>query len=650
METKSKEYMEFLEEEKRTQERTFYEKLCKFAEKIPIKPPKDVETQYREAIDFCHLKITPKGAFSLSILAGLLTLFVPLIISLIFGVFSLVFIIFLVFMSFFIFYYLYDRPLHLAITYRIKASSEMVLSVLYMTISMRVTPNLENAIKFASKNLSGPLASDLKNIIWDVYTRKYDSVHTALDKFIEKWKKENEEFTQAIYLISTSVSESSAKMEKVLDEAVSIILDGNRERMKRYAQGLRTPVTVLNALGILLPIIGLIFFPIIGIFMPEAIKPIFLIVGYNFFLPIIVYWMMKNCLEKRPSTFHQPDMSKHPMFAHEKFFNKNLIVSFLIGLTLISFGAYKLSLETAVFNFNLLFYSILITIGVSSGIVIYMLSTVRKKIKLRDEIAQMETEFAEVLFQFGNQLSSGIPIESALKKLTPKIKGLKISKMFEKILYNIETFGMTFEQAVFDEKSGVINQYPSKTIEAVMRAIVDISKRGMDTTAKAVVSISKYLKDVHAEEEELRGMMSEVTSNMSIQALLLAPLSSGIVVGLTAIVMKMLMSMQGVLDKTFQNLGNYGPAGSAGSGVLGSMINLNKMIPVHYFQLIVAVYLIEVVGMLGMFLSIINNGDEDLLKKYTMGKMIAIGIMVYIIVLSLSYGLFSTFIPVTGFI
>lgn len=60
------------------------------------------------------------------------------------------------------FYYLYSLPFSIATTFRIKAASEMVLGVLYMSIAMKVIPNLEYAIKFAGENLTGPLARDFK--------------------------------------------------------------------------------------------------------------------------------------------------------------------------------------------------------------------------------------------------------------------------------------------------------------------------------------------------------------------------------------------------------------------------------------------------------------------------------------------------------
>jgi len=640
----SKEYEEFLKDVI-YRRRSAYEKLCRFSEKFHISPSKGLEKRYKEAIDFAHLEITPKGAFSFSIIASILFSVFFLLLAFAFDALSFSVVVLITVFDLMIFYYLYNYPFHLSTMFRIKASSEMVLGVVYMTIAMRITPNLENAVKFAATNLTGPLSFDLRKMIWDLYTRKYDSISEALDDFGEKWKSENEEFVESINLVQTSMSEAAVRREKALDEAVSLILSRTKERMRHYANELRTPVSVLNAMGILLPIIGLAFFPMVTIFMPDVVKPVFLSIGYNVILPITIFWMMKSSLEKRPYSFYQPDISKHPKFAHEKLINKVFILSIIIPILPMAFGFYRISTAKEVFSFNLLIYSLLIIAGISSGIIFYCIFSTRKKLKLREEIVGIETEFAEALFQLGNQLARGIPIEKSLRDITPKIKDLKISKFFEIMLYNMETFGMTFERAIFDKESGAMNFYPSRTIEAVMRAVVEISKKGMDVVSKAMISISSYLKDVRTVEEDLKDVLSESTSTMNIQALLLAPLTSGIVVAMAAMMMQIMVYFKEMLDKLQKMIS--GPFGPVGGGFLDSLLNINRMMPVQVFQMIVGVYMIEVVGMLAIFLSIINNGEENLMKRFTVGKFLLISMMIYIAITISIYLVFVSIMPIT---
>jgi len=642
---RSKEYRKFLKGETEQKKQSLYEKACNISEKIlPISPWKSLESRYYDAIMFSHMKASPRGAFSLAILATVIAVAIPTFLAVVFGFFSTSTAMLIGILATLIFYYFYEYPNHFATIFRIKASTEMVLAIIYMTISMRISPNLENAIDFAAKNLSGALSTDLHQLLWDVYLRKYDSASTALDTFIEKWKKDNKEFAESMYLIKTSTIESTTRREHVLDEAVSVMLRGTKERMKTYSHELATPVTIINALGILLPVIGLIFLPMIGVFMPTTIQPIFIILGYNIMLPLIVYWMMKTYLDKRPHSFHNPDLSRHPKFSMQKEWVYP-VIGVAVALPFIAIGSWQLYSLEGIFSEAHLMYSMLISFGVAVGISVYSILSIKNKVKIREEIIQIESEFAEVLFQLGNQLTRGIPFEKALKALTPQIKNLKVSKFFGKILYNIETFGMTLDQAVFDKKSGAIKEYPSKLIDAIMHAIIQISRRGMGTASKSMITISNYLKDSHSVDEDLKDMLGETTSTMSIQAMLLAPLSSAIVVSLYAVVIKVIVLLEGKVESIYGGMASYGALGDVGSGMFGSVLQMNNMIPIHVFQLIVSIYMIEVVGILAIILSVINNGDEETMKRLSLGKTVMLAFSIYAVVTLITYTLMGSLMP-----
>lgn len=644
----SKEMEEFFKSESEWKGHKLYETLADIAERLmPIYPGKDLEKKYREAIDFCHLNVTPTGVFSLSIFLTILTLFVPLVLLFLFNIFSPLLIILVLFATLGIFFHFYNYPFNLATSFRIKASSEMVLAIIYMTIAMKIRPNLEHAVKYAALNLKGPLSFDLKRLLWDVYVGKFVSMSDALDSFCEKWKRENEEFTESISLIKTAFHESSERMERMFGEAVNCMLDGTKERMKGYSRSLRTPITIINALGFLLPIIGLMFLPLLAVFLSGAFKPVFLAVGYCVILPGVVYWVMNTSLQKRPYTFHQPDVSKHQQFKRERQLVP-IISSISILILLLGVGCYFLltsqgDLEKK-FTLSQLLFSLLITVGIAASIAAYCILSTIKKLKIREEIVQVERELGEALFLLGHQLSRGIPIENALKEIKPKIKDLKIAGMFDIILNNIKSFGMNFERAVFDKEHGAINYYPSALISAVMKSVVEISQSGMGALSKAMLSISSYLKDMHNVEEGLQEILDEPTSSMEMQSSILAPIASGVIVSLTSIVMKMLVEFKGFLEKFQAGLGNEGIFGAAGSTALGSVMDIGNIMPVSVFQLIVGIYMIEVVVMLSIFLSTIRYGEESVIRRYNIGKKLIISTLIYSAVLIFIYLLFNSVI------
>jgi hypothetical protein len=205
---------------------------------------------------------------------------------------------------------------------------------------------------------------------------------------------------------------------------------------------------------------------------------------------------------------------------------------------------------------------------------------------------------------------------------------------------------MTFTAAVFDKNAGAINYYPSNLIDAVMKAVTEISKGGMVVLSDAMLSISTYLKNMHDVEEDLKDLLEDVASTMSMQALLLAPMSAGIVVALTAMVIQLVQILKVAVDKIQNQLSTYGPLGSMGNGFFGSILQVNKIIPIQNFQLVVGFYLVEVVAMISIFTSIINYGDDKLLRKYNLGKLLLYATLIYSGVLLLIYFAFTSLIPI----
>jgi hypothetical protein len=131
---------------------------------------------------------------------------------------------------------------------------------------------------------------------------------------------------------------------------------------------------------------------------------------------------------------------------------------------------------------------------------------------------------------------------------------------------------------------------------------------------------------------------------MQIQAYLLAPLTAAMIVSMTAAMMQLMLYFSKVVEK-LQAMLTTNPAAMAGNLVLTSMMNINRVIPIHWFQLIVGVYVVEIVSMLAVFMSIINNGEENLLKRFSIGKILLIATFVYVVLTLLIYLVFNSIMP-----
>ncbi|NOX71983.1 MAG: hypothetical protein GXO64_04805 [Candidatus Micrarchaeota archaeon] len=556
-------------------------------------------------------------------------------------------------------YYFIIYPSNLAKEFRIKASSQVVLAVLYMVISMRISPNLERALRFSAANVSGELAWDLRRLLWSIEMGTYTSATIALTDYISKWKQDNAEFAEALRLIRDSQLEPIDRAEKMLDESLDVILDGTKTRMKHYAQELNTPVMVIHMMGIIMPVMGSVMAPLATIFLADMISPIHLILTYNIALPLFIVWFINTILKKRPSTFSQVDISTHPDVPKKgcmlvgsgshKYSIPIMPVSALIFIALafvplIFFGNNMHMLipiedsgSACMFfgdkisncSFMSLLMSTLVTLGLAGALSSYFFLSNFQKMKIKGEIEEIEMEFEVALFQLGNRIAGGVPTELALENSVKDVKDLKIAGLFSRALLNIRNLGMTFGDAFFNEKYGAIRYYPSHLVRNIMYMVVDIAQKGVKYAASSMLIISKYLKNIRETQEYLKEILSESVSSMNFQAYMLTPMITGLVVAMAQIIINVLNILGGRLSALTE--GSDIGMGSALMDVNMFGSGTNTITPA-IFQLIIGSYLIEIIIVLAIFITKITHGDDKTMQWYLAGKMMIIAIIFYFMV------------------
>ena len=329
----SREFRIFKKKEK--EKLSIFERLARISGKIlSVNPPdENTKKELETSINFTGIRVTPKDVMALVYLTIIcsVALSIMLIAA---GLLPITGMMFTVVAGIGLAYYFLKYPVNLLKSYRIKASSQVVLAVLYMVVSMRVSPNLEKALRFSAANISGPLAWDMRRLLWDIEMGKYYSASNALTDYIAKWKPENEEFAEALRLIRDSETQTGGRSEVVLDEALDVILNGTKTRMKHYAQELSLPVSIIHMMGIVLPILGSIMAPMAAVFLADMVKPEHFVIGYDIALPVILVWFINSVLKKRPTTFSQVDVSRHPELPPDgsfkvKFGKKNVVLPVL---------------------------------------------------------------------------------------------------------------------------------------------------------------------------------------------------------------------------------------------------------------------------------------------------------------------------------
>ena len=626
------EYRDFLREIKR-KPLSLYEKAASFSEMFV---PFSIDKNFGGIDDSAkagYLNVTAKGVVGLTIFSFLLSLISIIVSQTLFA--STFFTTFIVLIGLIFVYLVYEYPHANARVTTLKMSADSVLAVLYMVIYMRSSPNLEGAIRFASETLSGPLSWDLKKLLWEIQLGTYPNADEAIKDYISKWKTKNEEFAESLNLLRSAVV-GTKKRDDMYDQVVNIVLTGTKERTKKYVSGLRMPVALIHAMGVLLPVMGLVLFPIVVIFMAQSVKPIFLFMAYDIILPLFLWFFIDYILRARPPTFSQPDISLAkgvPPLGTAKFGESILPVAplaVLVALPLMAIGIYGIGSADPRTSVN---FSVVLVGGIAAGIIAYAMLDAWQKIKIRKDIERIETEFSVALFQLGNQLNSGYPIEAAIDRSIEGLKGLKIVDLFKITNDNMRRFGYTFEQALFDPKVGAVWYYPSRLVRSVMQTITESSKKGMNIAAVSMITISKYLQGMREVRENVSDVLGETTSSMRFLAAFLAPMVAGVTVTMAVVIMQILAQLSTQLgqitadtDVTAAQTLLVIPWANCQQGTCAG-----PPVTPWQFQLVVGLYMIETVLLLSMFLNRIEYGEDSIGLRSTIGDTLLFGTVVYIL-------------------
>jgi len=280
--------------------------------------------------------------------------------------------------------------------------------------------------------------------------------------------------------------------------------------------------------------------------------------------------------------------------------------------------------------------SITLGLGLAIGVTKYLGNIERRAVE--KEIQKIETQFPTALFQLGNKISGGTPIEVALEEASESTSDLEISKLFRYSSRNIRDMGMTFEDAIFDSSYGALRHFPSQLIHTVMKAIMESSEKGTHMASMAMMTISRYLENIHKTQEQLNDLMEDTTTTIQMLAYLLAPIVSGVAVGMSNTIITAMFKLSQGFTQNSQNLPSQGGSASGFSGVLG---NLNNAISPEILQIVVGIYLIQLLWILGTFYMKITHGENKTYRDIFVGKVLISGMIFYtmtILIVALLFG------------
>ena len=650
---------------------SFYENTARlFGDIIQLKLKPEEEKQIEDAIEFAHLNIKPSDALGFALFFGIaVVIFAVLLIGVsvvpdvmagseklnpMLGLPLLIMMLGVLMIK-----PLSKMPIYLASKRRLAASNQMVVCILYMIIYMRHTSNLEHAIKFAGQHVGNPLALDLRKIFWDVETDTYSTIKESIDNYLLGWREYNLEFVEAFHLIGGSLYEPvEQRRVSLLEKALEVILEGTHERMMHFAHDLKSPMTILYMLGIVLPILGLVLFPLIGSFLSGIVKWYHLAILYNILLPIGVFIFGYNLLIKRPTGYSEnieiKDVGEYGQGA--KFMAAILLVVFIaIGLLPVvlhfanpdfydqyTIGSGTLSMKLldmkctgegvdkvcrGPYGTITLILSLFIPFGIAIAFGVYYKIKTKEMMEIRKNTKNLEKEFIGSLFQLGNRVGGGIPVEIAFSRVASDMAGTPTGDFFKMISINLTKLGMSLKEAIFNEKRGAILMFPSGLVQTSMRVLLESARRGPNVVSRSMISISEYVNKINGVNERLKDLLADVTSSMKSQVSFMTPMIAGIVVGVSSMVVS-------IINRLVEEMGKSGSGSIEGMdiGNIATMLKPEYIIPSYHFQLVVGFYVVEVIIILTYLGSAIESGIDNLAFKNSLGNNMVFGMSLYFVI------------------
>jgi hypothetical protein len=698
----SKEYVQFKQD--MLPELTKFEKRAKsFGNILKLSLSEKDYKKMKYDLDSAHLDVAPGEVASYAFMAGFLVFFVSFLLFM--GVFisqgivrvdsffnyligpAGLFLVLSFIASGFVFYYIYSSPVRLAKLWRLRAGTQMVPCILYLVVYMKHTSNLERAIAFASQHLEPPLSLDLKKIFWDVEVGKFSTIKESLDAYLESWKDENVEFVESFHLIESSLFEpSNSRRIQTLEKALEVILDGVYENTLKFSRNIRSPLTNVYMLGIVLPTLGLALLPLVSTLLGDLFQWFHVFILFNLIIPFLVFYITNQILLQRPGGYGEEKVLELNPDYHKYNSKKPYWIAGLICVPIIILGLLPLLFQSAFFvetlnlqpdyNFGTLgidalrdvwffdfkdvatgntiktldelkfadkivgpfglgalILSLFVPLGIALFFSISFSMRTKDLLKARKDTKQLENEFTNSLFQLGNRIGDGLPAEIAFSRVAESTSGLKTAKFFKIVNLNMHQGGMSLENAIFDKRRGAIIYFPSQLISTSMRILLESVKKGLRIAADSLMSISHYLKNIRKVSQRLHDLLAEVIGDMKSNMVFLAPLLAGIVIGLAS----MITSILNTLANLFSQIGEGGSvAGFADMGSLLSIFEIVKMIPPYYLQLAIGVYIIQIVFILTNVLVTVDSGDDRLKKTSDVGKNLGRSIGLYFVVTLIS--------------
>lgn len=378
-------------------------------------------------------------------------------------------------------------------------------------LRMRLSPAPERAASFAAQSGNGALADSLAAHI----RQTQHSAQSGLAAFGDAWADSFPALRRAFALVTVAGRTPESDRDRLLDRALTVVLDGTAEQMQSFAAQIRAPVTALYAFGVLLPTALVALLPAAGV-AGIGVTPVAVVTVYNLVLPAILVVTSLWLLANRPVAFPPPnvtathpdvpDRTRHAVLAG---FGAGAICWFLTARVFPWWGPPIGA----------------VGIGAGFGLVV----ATRPVISVYEQIRQVEAMLPDALELLGRRVANGRAVESAVDRVAGELDG-PMGELLAAGAKQQRQLQIGVDEAFLGEY-GVLRSIPSPRVRGSF-ALLGLAAREGRPAGTALLSLAEHVEELQDIERESRHSLAHVCRTLRSTGMVFGPLVAGATVAL----------------------------------------------------------------------------------------------------------------------
>ncbi|MBW2990109.1 hypothetical protein KY348_00215 [Candidatus Woesearchaeota archaeon] len=531
-------------------------------------------------------------------------------------------------------------PVHIFYTQRMMSyREEMLKSIMRIATFISMNTSMEYAIINTRRHLWGTLKTQFTDIVNKLQRRDYNTLGDAFEHYTPIWNEVNPDFVKSLRLIETAAMSKEEDRMKILDEVQETLIISYHTMGKRFAEDLSSKAKSLVTIGVLFPVISLMLLPLVSVFLPEVVSTPLVTFFYTILFPVLLLVMALNfsALRIQVDTIR---ISDSPLY------KKPSAWLLLIGaIIILVFSAptiaHLLTIDMAIpesveneYKFVSIIICLLLGLGVALAIFVLSQIYVRKYHKLWKDVDMTERDLPHLLQSFSTYLTLNRSVESIISDIVDdyKIHGFSkhpVVKFFSNIILQLKVSKKSVANLA---KTLLPKICPSRKVSGTLSQIISFTDISQESAAKAAKMIRKQTISIYQLDDYIQTMLSETISLINITVSLLAPILCAAAVLMSMAIVKSLVFVEKILS-----------ALAFGAKIDLALAKVELIIPPTIIEVVVAIYLLEMILVLSLFSSNIKYGHDmfQFVKTLLSNLM---GFLIFVVILVLGYYFLETLV------